>query len=298
MKFAITNRILDTSVQDGFVEKMNGYGQHAAKLRNILEKQRRDRNALLIIWLDIRNAYGSVCHDCIKIVLSKYKILRRWIDYIMGYFLRLFLMPFYSFCRQKNHLEFHSLEIIMTTKSSPQRLPTTRLWSCQNKPVWPKYYEKLISWWSGWTCTSIHQNVDHFPYPKKPEIQTQYSTWMAAPLRTSPPVRWSFLAAWCFRADKKVPRKTFYCEINWNGAQVFLLSYLGTFVFLFSAHSDFQLDEFQWSQSEANLQKAQRRVRKNFKEESTGFSTQSLNIEKISGVASATEGTRVPFRQQ
>lgn len=82
LKYGIANKILDATVRKGFIENMNGCGQHAVKHRNIIEKQRKRHRSLHVLWLDIRNAYGSVHHSLIKTILEKNRVPQRWIDYI------------------------------------------------------------------------------------------------------------------------------------------------------------------------------------------------------------------------
>lgn len=86
ISFSLKNKIIDTRTQKGFIEAMNGCGQHSLKLQHLIEQQRKAHRALHIAWLDVENAYGSVRQELLKFTLERYNFPLPWTRYILNYY--------------------------------------------------------------------------------------------------------------------------------------------------------------------------------------------------------------------
>ena len=56
---------INTSVQKGFLSRMNGTIEHTQTLCEILTQQRRNKNQYCLAQFDLKNAFGSLSHDVI-----------------------------------------------------------------------------------------------------------------------------------------------------------------------------------------------------------------------------------------
>ncbi|XP_055347591.1 uncharacterized protein LOC129594797 isoform X2 [Paramacrobiotus metropolitanus] len=86
MTFCIKNGIIDTDVQKGFIEEMNGCGEHSLKLTKLIEQQRAKKRAMHVTWLDVANAYGSVRKEVMLAALKHYGIPNEIVNYINNYY--------------------------------------------------------------------------------------------------------------------------------------------------------------------------------------------------------------------
>ena len=86
LSFATYNGLINPVTQKGFMEAMNGCGQHSMKLQTTISNHRKTHKSLHIAWLDIANAYGSLRHDYMEMVLNRYKAPVSFVNYIMSYY--------------------------------------------------------------------------------------------------------------------------------------------------------------------------------------------------------------------
>ena len=77
--FTRSNNIIDTKVQKGFLDNLSGCTEHSLVLQNIIRHARRTKHALHCIWLDLRNAFGSVRHDYLSFIINHYN-LPQWLQ--------------------------------------------------------------------------------------------------------------------------------------------------------------------------------------------------------------------------
>ena len=82
----ISNNIIDTSVQKGSIQKMAGVWEHTAMVWEGLKDARRRHKSIVVLWLDLANAYGSVPHLLIEFALRRYKVPEKWIKLILSYY--------------------------------------------------------------------------------------------------------------------------------------------------------------------------------------------------------------------
>ena len=80
------NNYIKTSSQKGSIRNMPGCWEHTSMVWNALRDARSSKKALVVLWLDLANAYGSVPHKLIEFALKRYKVPQVWIDLILDYY--------------------------------------------------------------------------------------------------------------------------------------------------------------------------------------------------------------------
>ena len=80
------NKLINTSSQKGSIRKMAGVWEHISMVWSALKDARLRKKSLVVIWLDLANAYGSVPHALILFALKRYNVPPSWITLIMHYF--------------------------------------------------------------------------------------------------------------------------------------------------------------------------------------------------------------------
>ena len=81
-----TNKIIDTSCQKGSIQKMAGVWEHTSMMWSGMQDARKRRKSLVVLWLDLANAYGSVPHKLIEFALRRYGIPDKWVKLILSYY--------------------------------------------------------------------------------------------------------------------------------------------------------------------------------------------------------------------
>jgi hypothetical protein len=71
LNFLLTNGYIDTSLKKGGVPGMSGCLEHMGILSQLIREAKSEKKNLVITWLDIANAYGSVPHNFIQIALRR-----------------------------------------------------------------------------------------------------------------------------------------------------------------------------------------------------------------------------------
>ena len=69
--YALANRYIDTSIQKGGVPGVSGCMEHTAILSQLIREAKAEKKGLVVVWLDIANAYGSIPHNLIQIALRR-----------------------------------------------------------------------------------------------------------------------------------------------------------------------------------------------------------------------------------
>ena len=80
------NRLINSSIQKGCMEKIPGCWEHMSMVWNELKSSKSQKGSLAAIWLDIANAYGSVPHQLIFFALRRYGVPEHWVKLIMNYY--------------------------------------------------------------------------------------------------------------------------------------------------------------------------------------------------------------------
>ena len=80
------NGFIDTSVQKGGMPGMPGCLEHAAMIWEAIQRAKKEKLNLHVIWLDLANAYGSVPHQVIWLALNMYHVPDPMIQLLQNYF--------------------------------------------------------------------------------------------------------------------------------------------------------------------------------------------------------------------
>ena len=72
LEHMLDNGYLNRSIQKAFMTATPGCTEHNSKLATILSEARRKHKSLLVSWLDLANAYGSVNHTLIQFAMQHY----------------------------------------------------------------------------------------------------------------------------------------------------------------------------------------------------------------------------------
>ena len=63
LRYMISNKYLDPSLQKAFMPTVPGCTEHYLKLSSVLSEAHSNHKSLAVCWLDLANAYGSVHHS-------------------------------------------------------------------------------------------------------------------------------------------------------------------------------------------------------------------------------------------
>ena len=88
------NKIINKSVQKGFMGKVPGCWEHISMVWAVLKEAKSKNLSLATIWLDIANAYGSIPHKLIIFALHRYGVSPKWIHLIETYYCGIFSTSF------------------------------------------------------------------------------------------------------------------------------------------------------------------------------------------------------------
>ena len=72
LRYMVTNKYLDSSLQKAFMPTVPGCTEHHQKLSSILAEAHSNHKSVAVSWLDLANAYGSVHHSLIDFSLRHY----------------------------------------------------------------------------------------------------------------------------------------------------------------------------------------------------------------------------------
>ena len=68
------------------MEKIPGCSEHLSMVWHALKKARAKKSNLVVIWLDIANAYGSITHKLIVFALHRYGVSPQWFRLLVTYY--------------------------------------------------------------------------------------------------------------------------------------------------------------------------------------------------------------------
>ncbi|MEL7079400.1 MAG: Ulp1 family isopeptidase, partial [Cyanobacteria bacterium J06582_2] len=69
--YTLANGYIDTSIQKGGVPAVSGCMEHTAILSQLIREAKAGKKDLVVVWLDIANAYGSIPHSLIQLALRR-----------------------------------------------------------------------------------------------------------------------------------------------------------------------------------------------------------------------------------
>ena len=64
-EYVIKNNFINTSIQKGGIPNVSGCIEHTAILSQLIREAKKEKKNLVVTWLDIANAYGSIPHSVI-----------------------------------------------------------------------------------------------------------------------------------------------------------------------------------------------------------------------------------------
>ena len=92
LHYAIENAYLDTSIQKAFVDGIPGCLENHLKLTGMIQEAKNQQKNLVMCWIDLANAYGSVRHDLIQLALRHYHLPESFISLIKSMYSNLSAM--------------------------------------------------------------------------------------------------------------------------------------------------------------------------------------------------------------
>ena len=82
----MANNYIDTSIQKGGVPGISGCLEHTAILSQLIREAKSEKKNLVVTWLDIANAYGSIPHNIIQTALEKAHIPEKTRQLVESYY--------------------------------------------------------------------------------------------------------------------------------------------------------------------------------------------------------------------
>ena len=86
VNYALANKFIDTSIQKGGIPEVSGCLEHTALLSQLIREAKAGKGNLVVTWLDIANAYGSMPHSLILIALERIHVPERVIQLVKSYY--------------------------------------------------------------------------------------------------------------------------------------------------------------------------------------------------------------------
>ncbi len=85
-RFMICNKYIDTSVQKGGIPGFSGCLEHNSVITELIQRAKKERKSLSVVWLDMANAYGSIPHAVIYHAMDTYHIPDKVKSLVKNYF--------------------------------------------------------------------------------------------------------------------------------------------------------------------------------------------------------------------
>ena len=85
-KFLIGNGYIDMSIQKAGVPGSPGGIEHTAMIWHTIQIAKRGKKDLLVLWLDLANAYGAIPHAIIKFAMEFFHVPERMQKIILKYY--------------------------------------------------------------------------------------------------------------------------------------------------------------------------------------------------------------------
>ncbi|GAA6088617.1 uncharacterized protein LOC109140547 [Tachysurus ichikawai] len=73
-EFFLENGYIDTSVQEGGIPGVPGCLEHTGVVTQLLREAKENRGDLVVLWLDLANAYGSMPHKLVQEALERHHV--------------------------------------------------------------------------------------------------------------------------------------------------------------------------------------------------------------------------------
>lgn len=88
-KFMIKNTYINREIQKGFLSGISGCLEHSFALYQALREAKEHTRQIVVTWIDLANAYGSVRHNLIQFALNWYHVPRHIQEIIFKYYEKL-----------------------------------------------------------------------------------------------------------------------------------------------------------------------------------------------------------------
>ena len=85
-EFVMSNQYVDISVQNGGIPGVPGCIEHTSMIWEAIQRAKRSRLSLYVVWLDLANAYGSVPHQLLWKTLEAHHVPQPVIHILQEYF--------------------------------------------------------------------------------------------------------------------------------------------------------------------------------------------------------------------
>ena len=85
----VKNQYIDRSVQKGFLQGMAGCVEHTFSLHHLLKDAFQHHRQIIVSWIDLANAYGSIMHNLIQFALEWYHVPVQIREIIFNYYAKL-----------------------------------------------------------------------------------------------------------------------------------------------------------------------------------------------------------------
>ena len=84
--FLVKNKYINASIQKGGIPNVSGCIEHTAILSQLIREAKKEKKNLVVTWLDIANAYGSIPHAVIRAALEAAHVPKKTQDLISSYY--------------------------------------------------------------------------------------------------------------------------------------------------------------------------------------------------------------------
>ena len=84
--YTLANKYIDTSIQKGGVPAVSGCMEHTAILSQLIREAKAEKKGLVVVWLDIANAYGSIPHNLIQLALRRAHVPENFCKLVESYY--------------------------------------------------------------------------------------------------------------------------------------------------------------------------------------------------------------------
>ena len=84
--YTLANKYIDTSIQKGGVPGVSGCMEHTAILSQLIREAKAEKKGLVVVWLDIANAYGSIPHSLIQLALRRAHVPEEFCQLVESYY--------------------------------------------------------------------------------------------------------------------------------------------------------------------------------------------------------------------
>ena len=82
----LVNECFDGLTQKGFLPGMSGCVEHATLCSEAMKDSKRSKRSIAIVWIDLKNAFGSVKHNLIQAALQRYHITLKIRRLVFSYY--------------------------------------------------------------------------------------------------------------------------------------------------------------------------------------------------------------------